>query len=150
MRPAGGSDRVPAKPCSTPELLKKHGFEFIFEWQFDDLPCWMRTKNGPMIGMPYAIEVNDAVALVMHGHTGDEWLQRFKYVLETYSAELSQQPRILTLSLHPHVIGIPMRFPIFSRILDMLMARNDSVFMTGGQIADWFKTQDPEGLKRVS
>ena len=43
-----------------------------------------------------------------------------------------------------------MRFPVFTRILDMLMARDDTIFMTGSQIVDWFKDQDPKGLKAVS
>lgn len=134
----------------TPELLRKHGFECVYEWQFDDLPCWMRTKNGPLIAMPYALEMNDVVALNMHRQTADEWLQRFRYVLEAFDAELADQPKVLTLALHPHVAAIPMRMPVLTRILDMLQARDDAIFMTGGQIADWFKTQDPEGLRAVS
>jgi peptidoglycan/xylan/chitin deacetylase (PgdA/CDA1 family) len=134
----------------TPDLLRKHGFDHVYEWQFDDLPCWMRTKYGPLVAMPYALEVNDVTCLIMHRQTADEWEQRFKYVLETYSQELAERPRIITLALHPHVVGIPMRFPVFTRILDMLMARDDTIFMTGSQIVDWFKDQDPKGLKAVS
>jgi hypothetical protein len=110
----------------------------------------MRTEYGPMIALPYALELNDVIAFSMHKQTADEWLQRFKYALETFEAELPDQPRVITLALHPHVVAVPMRFPVFVRILDMLQARDDTIFMTGGQIADWFKDQDPEGLKAVS
>ena len=134
----------------TPDILKKHGFEFVFEWCLDDLPCWMRTRHGPMLAMPYARELNDVIALTMHGHTADEWLSRFRYELETWEAELADNPRVITLSLHPHVAGVPMRAPLLARILDLLMARDDTVFMTGGGIADWFDGQDPDGLKAVS
>ena len=43
-----------------------------------------------------------------------------------------------------------MRAPVLARVLDMLIARDDTVFMAGGQIADWFRDQDPEGLRAVS
>ena len=93
----------------TPDLLRKHGFEFIYEWQFDDLPCWMRTEYGPMIALPYALELNDVIAFSMHKQTADEWFQRFKYAIETFEAELPDQPRVITLALHPHVLAVPMR-----------------------------------------
>ena len=134
----------------TPDLLRKHGFEYIYDWQFDDLPCWMRTRHGPMIALPYALELNDVIAFSMHKQTADEWFQRFAYAVETFESELSRAPRVLTLALHPHVAAIPMRAPVLARILDMLMARDDTVFMTGGQIAEWFRGQDPEGLAAVS
>ena len=139
-----------SETMETPDLLRKHGFEYLYEWQFDDLPCWMRTKYGPMIALPYALELNDVIAFSMHKQTADEWLQRFTYAIEAFEAELAESPKVLTLSLHPHVAAIPMRIPILIRILDMLVARDDAIFMTGGQIADWFKDQDPEGLKAVS
>jgi allantoinase len=126
----------------TPELLKKHGFEFLFEWQFDDLPCWMYTAHGPLIAMPFTIELND-IALIMHGLGTDEWLRRFEAVLETFSTEVADQPRVITLSIHPHISAVPLRFPTLLRILDALVARDDTVFMTGGQIADWFTLQEP-------
>ena len=134
----------------TPELLRKHGFEFIFEWCLDDLPCWMRTADGPMLAMPYAREINDVIAFTMHRHTADEWMQRFRYSVVTLAAELEENPRVLTIALHPHVAAVPMRFPILLEILDMLMARDDVIFMTGGQIADWYKAQDPDGAQAVS
>ena len=31
----------------------------------------------------------------------------------------------------------------FNRILDMLLARNDTVFMNGSQIADWYAAVEP-------
>lgn len=148
-RPRGWLGPGAGETDETPELLRKHGFEYIYEWQFDDLPCWMRTRNGPMIAMPYALELNDVIAFTMHRQTADEWLQRFRYALETFDSELADQPKVLTLALHPHVVAVPMRFPVFTRILDMLLARKDTIFMTGGQIADWFKAQDPEGLGAV-
>ena len=38
---------------------------------------------------------------------------------------------------------------MFSRTLDMLMARDDTIFVTGNRIADWFRDQDPDGKRMV-
>ncbi len=45
---------------------------------------------------------------------------------------------LLTLPLHPHLTGVPHRIGFFCDILDMLLARGDTVFMVGRQIADWY------------
>ena len=47
----------------TPDLLKERGVEWLADWYVDDLPCWMRTRHGPMIAMPYTVEHNDVPAV---------------------------------------------------------------------------------------
>ncbi len=37
----------------TPDLIKAAGIDWLADWFLDDLPCWMRTKHGPLIAMPY-------------------------------------------------------------------------------------------------
>jgi hypothetical protein len=32
----------------------------------------------------------------------------------------------------------------------MLLRRDDTIFVTGGQIADWFRDQDPEGHRKLA
>jgi allantoinase len=47
------------------------------------------------------------------------------------------------LPLHPHLVGVPHRMNWFARILDLLLARPDTVFMNGGGIADWYAAVEP-------
>ena len=55
---------------------------------------------------------------------------------------MPDQPRVLALGLHPHLIGVPHRIGYLAAMLELLMARDDTVFMTGSQIADWFIEAD--------
>ncbi len=48
---------------------------------------------------------------------------------------------MLGFGLHPHLIGVPHRLPYLAGMLDLLQARDDVVFMTGAQIADWFTAE---------
>ena len=52
--------------------------------------------------------------------------------------ELERGARVFTLGLHPHLIAVAHRIGYLERILDLLQQRDDTVFMTGSQIADWF------------
>ena len=45
---------------------------------------------------------------------------------------------MLTLPVHPHLTGVPHRIGLFRDLLDLLLARGDSVFMVGSQIAHWY------------
>lgn len=39
--------------------------------------------------------------------------------------------------------GVPHRMSWFNRILDLLLARDDTVFMNGSGIADWYAAAEP-------
>ncbi|WP_230208992.1 hypothetical protein [Nostocoides sp. HKS02] len=47
----------------------------------------------------------------------------------------------MALPLHPHLMGARHRLPYFTSVLDLLMGRTDTVFMTGSEICDWFVGQ---------
>jgi hypothetical protein len=90
------------------------------------------------------------MTFVLDRHPAHEYYQRFKDAVEYFASEPDAPPRVLTMGLHPHIIGQPQRLAAFERTIDMLMARDDTIFVTGGQIANWYKEQDAEGKKRVA
>jgi len=128
---------------NTPDLLKYEGIRYCCDWVIDDLPAWMHTKYGPLIAMPYSLEINDSVLHAAHQHPSDELLRRLTYTLETFDSELASNPRVLTIALHPHLIGVPHRITFLKQMFDLLRKRNDTIFMTGHEIADWFETVEP-------
>ena len=127
----------------TPDLLKSMGVEYVHDWLLDDLPCWMATSHGPMIALPYTVELNDVPIYAIAQLTSEEMLRRVELTLQQFAQELPNQPRVMTLALHPHLIGVPHRAVVLARILDLLQARDDTVFVTSGAIADWFKSVEP-------
>lgn len=123
---------------ATLDILEANGITYCCDWVLDDLPVWMKTAKGSMIGLPYSLEINDSVIYAVEKHASREMHDRLVSTLETYEPELAWGPRIITLGLHPHLIAVPHRFGWFERMLDTLQARDDTIFMTGAQIADWF------------
>ena len=47
--------------------------------------------------------------------------------------------------MHPHIIGVPHVAHYFQRALDLLMARDDVVFVTSSTMGDWFLRADGTG-----
>jgi len=126
----------------TPDLLKAAGIDWLADWFVDDLPCWMQTKHGPLIAMPYTLELNDVPLYVVQQQPSEEMYRRLEMTLRVFDTEVRTHPKVLTLALHPHVMGVPHRADVLARCLDLLLARDDVVFMTGSEIADWFVAAD--------
>jgi peptidoglycan/xylan/chitin deacetylase (PgdA/CDA1 family) len=132
-----------AQTFDTADYLCKHGIEYNLDWILDDLPCWMKTKSGPMICMPYAFELNDSLVFTVERQVSADLRERVRDTLKTLEPELATQPRIMTLGLHPHQVGVPHRLPYLAQALRLLRERSDVVFMTGSEIADWYRSVEP-------
>ncbi|MEX2454949.1 MAG: polysaccharide deacetylase family protein [Rhodospirillaceae bacterium] len=137
-RPRGWLGPGLKETFDTPDILRDLGIEYLFDWVLDDLPCWMTTKHGPLLSLPYTLELNDSTIYAVERQHSSEIHDRLVSTLEVFDTELPNQPRVLTLGLHPHLIGVPHRFVFLERMLDLLQARSDTVFVTGRDIADWY------------
>ena len=127
----------------TPDLLKKTGYDYVCDWILDDLPCWMETQHGPMVAMPYSLDINDSVIYAVEKHSSAEMYQRVRDAVEALSDELADRPYVMTLALHPHLIGASHRIGYLARMLDLLQGLDYTVFMKGGDICDWYIKTDP-------
>jgi peptidoglycan/xylan/chitin deacetylase (PgdA/CDA1 family) len=127
----------------TPEHLKAAGIEYVFDWVVDDLPNWMTTAHGPLLSLPYNLEINDSIIYAIEKHASDEMYERLQRTLALFVRESRRRPRVLTLGLHPHLIGVPHRFGSFERMLDLMMQTPEVGFVQGADIADWYRAQVP-------
>ena len=134
--PAGGETE------QTPELLKGNGIEFLHDWLIDELPCWMRTKLGPIVAMPYTFELNDVPIWTVQNNSCDEMKKRVDATLNIFDEEKLYNTKIITLALHPHIVGVPQNFYYLKKIIEDLRKRDDVIFMTSSQIGDWFVKED--------
>ncbi|MGI9422805.1 MAG: polysaccharide deacetylase family protein [Hyphomicrobiaceae bacterium] len=126
----------------TVDVLKENGIMFLHDWVVDDLPFWIRTKHGPMVGLPYTFELNDVPVYAVQNGSSDEILKRMQATLAVFEREILHNPRILTFGLHPHIIGVPHIAYQFEKALDVLVKHPDTIFMTSSQIGDWFIAAD--------
>lgn len=140
QRPRGWMSPGWSETFDTADLLKEAGIEYVYQWVVDDLPDWMDTRHGRLLSLPYSLELNDSVVYAIEKHSSTEMPLRVEQTLRTFERESARdgQPRVLTLPVHPHLTGVPHRIGYFCDILDALLARTDTVFMVGRQIADWY------------
>jgi len=121
IQPRGWLTPGIGESTDTPDHLKAAGFDHIYDWMVDDLPDWMQTRHGPLLAMPYTLELNDVMIFALEKQSGAEIYQRICDTVEILEPELKAQPRVLTIGLHPHIIGVPHRLKYLASAIDMLV-----------------------------
>jgi allantoinase len=142
-RPAGWLSPGLRETFDTPDHLKACGVDYVCDWVVDDIPDWMTTKHGPLIAMPYNLEINDSIVYAVEKHQSPEMHRRLVDTVNCFDREVKKQVRVLALGLHPHLIGVPHRIGYLEQMLELLAARDDTVFMQGRDIAKWFREVSP-------
>ncbi|MCK0100692.1 polysaccharide deacetylase family protein [Pseudohalocynthiibacter sp. F2068] len=114
----------------TLDLLKEAGYSYMLDWPADDQPFWMRTRAGPMLSMPYSIELNDSPAQVFRHHTGREFEEMIIDHFDEMLLQSEKYPLVFNIVLHPFVIGQPFRLRALRRALDHILKHRDDLWLT--------------------
>ena len=127
----------------TPEVLKRNGIDFLHDWLVDDVPVWMRTDEGPLLSLPYTAELNDVPIYVIGQHASEEMARRIRASMAFFARGGFDRTRIMTIALHPHVIGVAHRMEPFWAVMEELAQHPEVVFATSSEMGDWFTAQHP-------
>ena len=126
---------------STPEVLLRHGVDLLHDWLVDDEPVWMSTAAGPMVALPYTVELNDVPVYVVANQASSALADRIRDTLAFWSRTGFERTRVMTIALHPHVIGVAHRMESFTAVMEELAQHPEVGFATSTEIGDWFTAQ---------
>ncbi len=125
---------------ATPDLLAEAGIRYCADWVIDDLPASLKTIHGPMLTMPYSVELNDIPIMMIQHHTASELFDRTVAQFDRLYAETATQgAKVMGLAVHPYISGVPHRIGWFERALDHMRATPGVVFWQGREIMSWYK-----------
>lgn len=127
----------------TIDLLSAAGVDYVADWVIDDQPTWIEGTPRPMLSVPYTVELNDIPLMAIQHHRSDEMYHRGVLQLERLWQESEANPRVMAISVHPYITGVPHRIGGFEKLLDHVLSKADVAVMTGVQIADWYIAQVP-------
>jgi allantoinase len=128
----------------TPDILKACGLDYVCDWVVDDVPNWMHTRSGPLLAMPYNVEINDSIIYAIERHASGEMLRRLEFTLRQFEVECVDTVRVLAIGLHPHLIAVPHRIHELHTMIALLAAHQDVLFTTGSAIYDWYAAAQPQ------
>jgi len=145
VRPTGWMGAGALESNVTPDLLKEAGFTHLLDWPIDDQPMWMKTRAGPILSVPYPMELNDAGSLALRDHTGRDFADMIVDQFEEMLEQSEQQPLVFSLSLHGFILGQPFRLrPLRQAIKHCAQHKlKDQIWFTrAGEIAKYCFTLD--------
>ena len=123
----------------TLDLLVEAGIDHVANWVVDDLPVEVQATRGSVIAIPYTLETNDIVVHALQQQPSDGLKKRcFDQFAQLYQ-ESADNARIMAISVHPYITGVPHRIRYFEEILDHIFGQEGVVAMTGSQIAQWYR-----------
>lgn len=139
-RPRGWMGPGLTQTHNTPELLVEAGVEYVTDWVLDDQPCEIRTENGPLLTIPYTVELNDIPIMSLQNHRSAELHDRAMDQFETLYEEGKTNARVMAIAIHPYIHGVPHRIGHYTKMIDTLKSKPGVLFWTGDQIIDWYKS----------
>jgi peptidoglycan/xylan/chitin deacetylase (PgdA/CDA1 family) len=140
-RPQGWLGPYLAQSSCTLDLLKEAGYAYVMDWPADDQPFWMRTRSGPILSVPYPLEINDSPALIFRQHSAREFADMMVDQFDEMLGGSAKRPLVYGVSLHPFIIGQPFRLHALRAALDHIVKRRDELWITTpGEIAKYCAT----------
>ena len=124
----------------TPDLLKELGYRYLMDWPMDDQPIWMRTRAGPILSVPYPLELNDTQVVVHRKQDASQFCEMIVMQFDEMIEQCRAHPLVMNVSLHPYIFGQPFRLRGLRRALAYCTqhAQRDRVWWTRpGEIADY-------------
>jgi allantoinase len=122
----------------TPENLAAAGIKYIGDWVYDDEPTVISTSKGPLVTLPYTVELNDIPTMVVQHHESAYWQQRCADYFDRLYAEGADRPRVMAIAIHPYISGQPHRIKYLEQVYDYINKHPGVVHMNGPQMLDWY------------
>ena len=139
--PRGWESPGLTETVETLDLLAEAGIEYVCDWCLDDQPVTMSTTAGPIVSVPYTVEVNDVILTAVQGHRSDEIYRRGVDQFDRLYLDGAKTPRVMAISIHPYLTGVPHRIKYLEMLYDYILGHAGVAMMTGSEILDWYKAQ---------
>ena len=137
--PRGWLSPALSESVHTLDILAENGIEYVGNWVNDDQPYPMRVKKGSMFSMPYSSEINDIPALLGLHQSPEHFGQMICDQFDVLYEDGAKTGRVMSICLHPFLIGHPHRSKYFAKALAHITSRQEVWLATGSEIVDWYK-----------
>jgi putative urate catabolism protein len=144
---------------NTLRLVAEHGgFVYSADSYADDLPYWtnVATRSGttPFLIVPYTLDANDMRFATAQGfNSGEQFYAYLKDAFDLLYAEGDpgglDAPKMMSIGLHPRLIGRPGRAASLARFLDYVRGHDDVWIARRIDIARHFIDRFPAPLPRA-
>jgi peptidoglycan/xylan/chitin deacetylase (PgdA/CDA1 family) len=138
IRPVGWLGPGLTETEETPDLLAAAGVKYIGDWVYDDEPTEILTAHGPLVTLPYSVELNDIPMMLVQHHESAYFTQRCIDSFERLYSEGGERAKIMAIAIHPYISGQPHRIKYLEAVYDHINRFSGVLHWNGVEILDWY------------
>jgi hypothetical protein len=142
-RPVGWLGPGLTETFETPDLLAEAGVQYVGDWVYDDEPTQIATRHGPLVTLPYPVELNDIPIVSLQHHPAEVLLHRGRDAFDRLYAESADRAKFMGIAFHPYICGTPHQIRYFEALLEYVAGHAGVAFWTGEQILAWYRSTRP-------
>ena len=128
--PLGWSSPWLTHTTHTPELLVEAGYDYVLDLRADDQPMWLATSRGPLLTIPYALEINDSSSAVGRGVSPADFADMIVDEFDELLEASRERPLVMSIVVHSFISGVPFRLRQLTRALQHVAGHGDGVWLT--------------------
>jgi peptidoglycan/xylan/chitin deacetylase (PgdA/CDA1 family) len=140
-RPRGWLGPALTETHNTLDILAEAGIEYVSDWVNDEQPYYMRVKKGSMVSIPYSCEINDIPAILDGKQSPESFGRMIRDQFDVLYEDGAKSGRVMSICLHPFLIGHPFRAKYFAEALAHITSRREVWLATGSEIIDAYRKQ---------
>jgi len=145
QRPRGWYCRYGPSVHTRDLLVEEGGFVYDADAYNDDLPYFTTVKGKRHLVVPYSLTYNDARFVLAQGYSSPtDFADSLKRAFDTYWDEGAERPRMMSIGLHPRLIGQAARISGLKDFLDYALDKGDVWFAKRIDIAHWWLAHHEE------
>ena len=146
-RPEGWYCRYGPSVNTRSLIVEEGGFTYDSDAYNDELPYWTLVGGRSHLVIPYSLVTNDVKFVRGSVATGSQFA---KFLIEAFDflyREGAASPKMMSIGLHPRVVGHPARASGLERFLDHISKRSDVWICRRAEIAAHWRRQHPSTLR---
>jgi allantoinase len=137
-RPVGWLGPGLTQTYETPDLLAAAGLKYIGDWVYDDEPTEIETAHGPLVTLPYTVELNDIPMMLVQYHESPYFTQRCIDSFERLYREGEERAKIMAVAIHPYISGQPHRIKYLEAVYEHANRHAGVLHWNGAEILEWY------------
>ncbi len=137
-RPRGWLGSGVQETWNTLDYLADEELRYVCDWVNDDQPYMIEAGDKRMVSLPYSMEINDRPAFDRYYRSSEEFEQMIRRQFDVLYREGEDSGRVMSISVHPFIIGVPHRIWALESGLDYIAGHDDVWFATGEEIVDHY------------
>ncbi len=134
----------PLQTLATRRILAEEDFLYDSGSFNDDLPYFEKVNGKPFLIVPYSVDQNDTRFQKNQMFTADDFFKYVRDAFDTLFEEGGENPKMMSVGLHPRLIGRPARAQGLERFLAHVRKFQDVWIANRNDIAKfWLERYGP-------